>query len=91
MDKKLTQFQIRAALEGAEAMTGNIKFMHIRQELNRLWELETLAKSVCKPYPIKGQDNYPYRASTNLEQEVKNRMEDTKKFIDLLNQSLSRG
>jgi len=91
MDKKLTQYEIRAALDGAEAMTGNIKFMHIRQELNRLWELEELAKKVCAAFPIEGQENYPYSKSTNLQQEIEKRMENTKKLLELLNQSLNRG
>lgn len=91
MDKKLTQYAMRVVLDGAENMTGNINFMHIRQELVRLWELEEMAKTVCAPFPTKFVENYPYSKSESVEVQIKKRMENTIKFLELLNQSLSRG
>jgi len=91
MDEKLTQYNIRSILDSAEKMTGNINFMHIRQELIRLWELEEMAKIVCEPFPTKFVENYPYSKSESLEVQIKKRMENTIKFLGLLNQSLNRG
>ena len=75
--KKYTE--ARTALDGLVASTGFDIYKEIKTELDRLREIEDLAKNVMlTPFPTSGSSYYPV---ATLEQKVTERLNKTKELI----------